>query len=95
MATVRSNGRPEAEVIVNFLDGHSYSKGKVQEAFRALHLDKPYPKPTKATPSPFKADDLDMIGQAQEFDTTRVQAEKALAEAQGNVSEALKRLIEL
>ncbi|KAI9065436.1 hypothetical protein FKP32DRAFT_1590614 [Trametes sanguinea] len=93
MATVRSNGRPEAEVIVNFLDGQSYSKGKVEEAFRALRLDKPYPKPAKATPSPFKADDLDMI--AQEFDTTRVQAEKALAEAQGNVSEALKRQIEL
>ncbi|KAL7283708.1 hypothetical protein ACG7TL_003144 [Trametes sanguinea] len=93
MATVRSNGRPEAEVIVNFLDGQSYSKGKVEEAFRTLRLDKPYPKPAKAAPSFFKAEDLDLI--AQEFDITRGQAEKVLTEAQGNVGEALKRQVEL
>ncbi|CDO73659.1 hypothetical protein BN946_scf185014.g129 [Trametes cinnabarina] len=93
MASVRSNGRPEAEVIVNFLDGQSYSKGKVEEAFRALHLDKPYSRPPKAAPSPFKAEDIELI--AQEFDITRGQAEKVLSEAQGNVLEALRRRVGL
>ena len=44
-----------------FLDGQSYSKGKLEEAFRTLHLDRPYPKPGKAAPSQFKAEDLDVI----------------------------------
>ncbi|KAI8989825.1 hypothetical protein BD414DRAFT_485284 [Trametes punicea] len=80
MAGIRSNGRPEAEVIVNFLDGQSYSKGKVDEAFRALHLDKPYPKPPKAPPSPFKG---------------RTSSSLMLSEAKGNVTGALRSALGL
>ncbi|KAI0807822.1 hypothetical protein C8Q74DRAFT_1363291 [Fomes fomentarius] len=90
MANLRSNGRlPEPEVIANFLDGNSYSKGKLEEAFRTLRLDKPYPKPPKAPTSHFKSEDIDLI--LQEFEVTRIQAEKMLAEANGNVGEALQR----
>ncbi|KAI0707723.1 hypothetical protein C8Q76DRAFT_746018 [Earliella scabrosa] len=92
MAGLRSNGRlPEPEVIANFLDGNSYSKGKLEDAFRTLRLDKPYPKPAKAVSSHSKSEDLDLI--VQEFEITRTQAEKVLAEANGDVGEALKRLV--
>ncbi|KAI0723847.1 hypothetical protein C8T65DRAFT_734355 [Cerioporus squamosus] len=92
MATLRSNGRlPEPEVIANFLDGNSYSKGKLDEAFRALRLDKPYPKPAKAGPSHYKPEDIELL--VHEFELTRAQAEKVLAEVDGNVAEALQRLI--
>ncbi|RDX56340.1 hypothetical protein K466DRAFT_485036 [Polyporus arcularius HHB13444] len=90
-ALSRSNGRPEPEVIANFLDGNSYSKGKLDEAFRVLRLDKPYPKPAKAGPSQFKQEDIDLL--VQEFELTRPQAEKVLAEADGGIAEALQRLI--
>ncbi|KAL1944770.1 hypothetical protein VTO73DRAFT_3200 [Trametes versicolor] len=93
MASLRSNGRPEPEVIANFLDGHSYSKGKLEEVFRTLRLDKPYPKPARAPPSPYKAEDIDLL--VQEFEITRAQAEKALAEVDGNVVEALRRMVTL
>ncbi|KAH9852733.1 hypothetical protein C2E23DRAFT_885484 [Lenzites betulinus] len=93
MAGIRSNGRPEPEVIANFLDGHSYSKGKLEEACRTLRLDKPYPKPPKAPSSSYKAEDIDLL--VQEFEIPRTQAEKVLAEANGNVVEALRRLVEL
>ncbi|KAI1788410.1 hypothetical protein LXA43DRAFT_644109 [Ganoderma leucocontextum] len=92
MAGLRSNGRlPEPEVIVNFLDGNSYSKGKLEEAFRTLRLDKPYPKPAKAAPSSHRAEDIDLI--VQEFEVTRAQAEKILTEANGNIGDALQRLL--
>ncbi|RPD66538.1 hypothetical protein L226DRAFT_530629 [Lentinus tigrinus ALCF2SS1-7] len=92
MAALRSNGRlPEPEVIANFLDGNSYSKGKLDEAFRALRLDKPYPKHAKAGPSHFKAEDIELL--IQEFELTRPQAEKELAEADGDVAKALQHLI--
>ncbi|TBU50294.1 hypothetical protein BD309DRAFT_945812 [Dichomitus squalens] len=92
MANLRSNGRlPEPEVIANFLDGNSYSKGKLEEAFRTLRLDKPYPKPVKAAPASHRAEDIDLI--VQEFEVTRAQAEKVLTEANGNIGEALQRLL--
>lgn len=93
-----------------FLDGHSYSKGKLEEVFRTLRLDKPYPKPARAPSSPYKAEDIDLLVssaisdsllsstcplQVQEFEITRAQAEKALAEVDGNVVEALRRMVTL
>ncbi|KAI0672808.1 hypothetical protein C8Q78DRAFT_1021496 [Trametes maxima] len=93
MTSLRSNGRPEPEVIASFLDGHSYSKGKIEEVFRTLRLDKPYPKPGKAAPSQFKLEDIELI--TQEFEVTRPQAEKILGEAGGDVVEALKQLMGL
>ncbi|KAI0636574.1 hypothetical protein C8Q77DRAFT_1093416 [Trametes polyzona] len=93
MANVRSNGRPEPEVIAQFLDGQSYSKGKLEEAFRTLRLDKPYAKPPKAQPSPFKAEDIDLL--VREFEITRADAEKTLADADGKVVEAAQRLVGL
>ncbi|KAF8237698.1 hypothetical protein L208DRAFT_1355988 [Tricholoma matsutake] len=74
------NGRPEPEVIMNYGDGFSYSKGKMEEAYRAGGiLEKP---PTKATKDPsastLKREDIDLI--VHEFEIPRVQAEKALAE---------------
>ncbi|KAI0748445.1 hypothetical protein C8Q80DRAFT_739155 [Daedaleopsis nitida] len=91
MAALRSNGRPEPEVIANFADGNSYSKGKLEEAFRTLRLDRPYPKPVKAAPGHFKSEDIDLI--VQEFEVPRAQAEKILGEADGKVTEALQRLV--
>ncbi|KAM5538134.1 hypothetical protein V8D89_008331 [Ganoderma adspersum] len=92
MAGLRSNGRlPEPEVIANFLDGNSYSKGKLEEAFRTLRLDRPYPKPAKAAPTSHKAEDIDLI--VQEFEVTRAQAEKILTEANGSIGDALQRLL--
>ncbi|KAI0331072.1 hypothetical protein GY45DRAFT_1249445 [Cubamyces sp. BRFM 1775] len=93
MAASRSNGRPEPEVIASFLDGHSYSKGKLEEASRVLRLDKPYPKPAKAPLSTFKAEDIDLI--AQEFEIPRAQAEKILSEADGELAKALNMLVTL
>ncbi|KAH9900947.1 hypothetical protein C8Q73DRAFT_786363 [Cubamyces lactineus] len=91
MASSRSNGRPEPEVIASFLDGHSYSKGKLEEASRVLRLDKPYPKPPKAPLSTFKAEDIELI--AQEFEMARAQAEKILSEANGELAKALNTLV--
>ncbi|KAI0373064.1 hypothetical protein BV20DRAFT_1050464 [Pilatotrama ljubarskyi] len=93
MAALRSNGRPEPEVIVNFLDGHSYAKNKLEEVFRILRLDKPYPKPPKAPASSSRSEDVDLI--VQEFEVTRSQAEKILGDAGGSIAEALRRMVEL
>ena len=91
-----------------FLDGNSYSKGKLEEAFRTLRLDRPYPKPAKAAPTSHKAEDIDLIVsvnranftgsrsselQVQEFEVTRAQAEKILTQANGNIGDALQRLL--
>ena len=92
-----------------FLDGHSYSKGKLEEASRVLRLDKPYPKPPKAPLSTFKAEDIELIvsaflqrslggpsqlhSQAQEFEMARAQAEKILSEANGELAKALNTLV--
>ncbi|KAI0362555.1 hypothetical protein OH77DRAFT_1515780 [Trametes cingulata] len=92
MAALRSNGRPEPEVIVNFLDGQSYAKNKLEEVFRILRLDKPYPKPPKAPASTYKSEDIDCI--VQELEVTRSQAERILSDSGGSVVEALQRAVE-
>ncbi|THH08312.1 hypothetical protein EW145_g2776 [Phellinidium pouzarii] len=84
------NGRPEPEVIVNFADGLAYSKGKMEEAFRNGLFDK---KPSKAPKDSFNAkkEDVELI--LRELEIPRVQAERALADAKGDLSAALLALI--
>jgi len=85
------NGRPEPEVIVNFNDGYSYSKGKLEEAFRSGGMfDKPQTKALKDGQG-LKKEDVELI--VKEMEITRAQAERALADAKGNLSEALLALI--
>ncbi|KAM6489769.1 hypothetical protein JOM56_014792 [Amanita muscaria] len=89
----RSNGRPEPEVIVNFADGLSYSKGKLEEAFRPGGiLEKPPPKPQKeALPSFVKKEDVELI--ISEFEIPKQQAERLLVEHQGDVGKALRAFL--
>ncbi|KAH9917451.1 uncharacterized protein B0H18DRAFT_1034742 [Fomitopsis serialis] len=86
----RSNGRPEPEVIVNFADGHAYSKGKMEEAFRNGFLDKPATKPKESTTS--KREDVDLL--VHELEITRSQAEKLLIEKNGDIKLVLQAWIE-
>ncbi|KZT70079.1 hypothetical protein DAEQUDRAFT_689560 [Daedalea quercina L-15889] len=86
----RSNGRPEPEVIVNFADGHAYSKGKMEDAFRSGLLDKPITKPKETTAS--KREDVDLL--VHELEITRAQAEKLLNEKNGDLRLALQAWIE-
>ncbi|KAF9469402.1 hypothetical protein BDZ94DRAFT_1182231 [Collybia nuda] len=89
----RSNGRLEPEVIVNFSDGFSYAKGKMEEAFRTGGLmDKAPPKSVKdPAVASLKREDIDLI--VHEFEIPRAQAEKALVEHGGDVSKTLQALI--
>ncbi|KAF5387047.1 hypothetical protein D9615_001531 [Tricholomella constricta] len=89
----RSNGRPESEVIMNFADGFSYSKGKMEEAFRAGGiLEK---APTKAAKDPavaaLKREDIDLV--VHEFEISRTQAERALADNGGDLAKTLLALV--
>ncbi|KAF9053216.1 hypothetical protein BJ165DRAFT_848856 [Panaeolus papilionaceus] len=91
-----SNGRPEAEVIVNYADGLAYSKYKMEEAFRSGgFLDKPTAKapvkPKDPSIAALKREDVDLI--VSEFEIPRAQAEKVLSENGGSVQEALRALI--
>ncbi|PFH51707.1 hypothetical protein AMATHDRAFT_58507 [Amanita thiersii Skay4041] len=89
----RSNGRLEPEVIINFADGFSYSKGKLEEAFRPGGiLEKAPPKAHKdPLPSSVKKEDVDLI--VNEFEISRQRAEKALAEHDGDLGKALRALL--
>jgi len=91
-----SNGRPEPEVIVNFADGFSYSKGKMEEAFRPgglLSTEKPAILSTKTKESVnIKQDDVDLI--VRELEITRPQAEKYLVQHSGDVLQTLKSLVQ-
>ncbi|KXN80966.1 hypothetical protein AN958_06529 [Leucoagaricus sp. SymC.cos] len=89
----RSNGRPEPEVIMNFVDGFSYVKAYVEDAYRAGGiLEKP---PAKAARDPalasLKREDIDLV--VHEFEITRAQAEKALVENGGDVGRTIRALI--
>ncbi|KAF9532864.1 hypothetical protein CPB83DRAFT_846499 [Crepidotus variabilis] len=90
----RSNGRPEAEVIVNYADGLAYSKHKMEEAFQADgFLGKPWSKPpaVKSSLAAVKKEDIDVV--VQEFEIPRAQAEKVLAENGGDLRKALASLV--
>ncbi|KAF9478506.1 hypothetical protein BDN70DRAFT_879945 [Pholiota conissans] len=95
-----SNGRPEAEVIVNYADGFAFSKYKMEEAFRnGGFLERPAVKSPAALahardalgPAP-KREDVDLI--MHEFEISRAQAEKVLSENGGDVVKALTALVD-
>ncbi|KAK7693911.1 hypothetical protein QCA50_003485 [Cerrena zonata] len=89
----RSNGRPEPEVIIEFADGMSYNKIKLEEAYRTGGiLEKPIKHVSKETRPVLKKDDIDLI--VHELDVSRAQAEKALIENAGNIKRALEKLIQ-
>jgi len=87
----RSNGRPEPEVIVNFADGFAYSKGKMEDAFRSGILEKSITKPAKAASSSAKQEDIDLL--VHELDISRTQAEKMLAERNGDIVKVLEEWV--
>jgi len=78
---------------MNYADGFSYSKGKMEEAFRAGGiLDKAPPKAVKdASITSLKREDIDLI--VHEFEIPRGQAEKALAEHGGDINKTLQSLV--
>ncbi|EGN95696.1 hypothetical protein SERLA73DRAFT_186877 [Serpula lacrymans var. lacrymans S7.3] len=85
------NGRPEPEVIVNFSDGMSYSKAKLEDAVRNIVLDRQPPPKTTKDAAVVKREDVDII--INEFEIPRSQAEKVLAEHGGDISNALRTLV--
>ncbi|KAH8800590.1 hypothetical protein DL96DRAFT_1719660 [Flagelloscypha sp. PMI_526] len=88
-----TNGRPEPEIIVNFADGFSYNKTRLEEFFRSGFLDKAYVKPSQgALPSGIKKEDIEVL--MNEFDLPKPKAEKALTDAGGDLTKALIRLTE-
>ncbi|KAF5344167.1 hypothetical protein D9756_011406 [Leucocoprinus leucothites] len=89
----RSNGRPEPEVIMNFADGLSYVKARVEDAYRAGGiLEKQPPKPPRDPRlAALKREDVDLV--VHEFEITRAQAEKALLENGGDVGRTIRALI--
>ncbi|KIM48651.1 hypothetical protein M413DRAFT_437834 [Hebeloma cylindrosporum] len=91
----RVNGRPEPEVIMNYVDGFSYSKYKMEAAFHSGgFLEKPTAKAIHAkdpsAPVP-KREDVDLI--VHEFEITKAHAEKVLSENGADISKALAALV--
>ncbi|KAJ3722792.1 hypothetical protein DFJ43DRAFT_658342 [Lentinula guzmanii] len=88
----RSNGRPEPEVIMNFSDGYSYSKAKLDSACFAI-LENGPTKVSKDTKPASKKEDIDLI--VNEFEISRARAERALAENDKDVVKTIHALINL
>ncbi|KAK7040826.1 hypothetical protein VNI00_009422 [Paramarasmius palmivorus] len=87
----RSNGRPEPEVIMNFGDGFSYVKGKLDEAYIAVVTEKEKEKKPKEVITGLKKEDVDLL--MNEFEISRPQAEKALAANDKDVTKTIHALI--
>ncbi|GJJ12343.1 hypothetical protein Clacol_006584 [Clathrus columnatus] len=90
MTTNNRNGRTEPEVVINFGDGYSYSKQRMEEAFRSSLFDKPPAKTPKEIHN-CKKEDVDFI--VSELEIPRLQAERALVAANGDLIKALQALI--
>ncbi|KAG7092945.1 hypothetical protein E1B28_009247 [Marasmius oreades] len=88
----RSNGtstRPEPEVIMNFADGFSYVKAKLDEAYVAvIGQDLPTAQSQKVQ---YKKEDLDLL--INEFEISKAQAEKALAANEKDLVKTVQALI--
>jgi len=82
--------RGEADVIAGFADGLSYSKNKMDEILKSGALDK-LPLRHKEHHPHVKREDVELI--VHELEIPKSQAEKALHEAGGDVSKALKALV--
>ncbi|PAV23793.1 hypothetical protein PNOK_0086100 [Pyrrhoderma noxium] len=85
-----TNGRPEPEVIVNFVDGLSYSKGKLEAALLAGGIFENSAPKSKETHN-VKKEDVELI--IRELEIPRIQAERALSNNNGNLEQALATLI--
>ncbi|OCB88014.1 hypothetical protein A7U60_g4799 [Sanghuangporus baumii] len=85
------NGRPEPEVIVNFVDGLSYNKGKMEAAIFSGELFPPKPAVKAKDSFVAKREDVDLI--VRELEIPRAQAERALAETKGDLEKALLDLV--
>ncbi|VDB82645.1 unnamed protein product [Peniophora sp. CBMAI 1063] len=90
LAARRLNGRPEAEVIVNFGDGHAYSKAKLESALTSVLGDTKQTKQIKHA-NQLKKEDIELI--VSELEIPRTQAERALSLANGDVQLALRTLV--
>ncbi|KAJ3853497.1 hypothetical protein EV368DRAFT_81503 [Lentinula lateritia] len=88
----RSNGRPEPEVIMNFSDGYSYSKGKLDSACFAILENGPVKAVKDSKPAP-KKEDIDLI--VNEFEISRARAERALSDNDRDVVKTMHALINL
>ncbi|KAH7914025.1 hypothetical protein BJ138DRAFT_1110946 [Hygrophoropsis aurantiaca] len=85
-----NNGRgSDAEVIANFHDGHSYNKAKLDEALRSVILDRKPPKVKDTTA--VKREDIDFV--VNEFEISRLKAEKALIDNGGDLAKTLRALV--
>ncbi|KDQ10556.1 hypothetical protein BOTBODRAFT_178036 [Botryobasidium botryosum FD-172 SS1] len=87
--TVARNGLPEAEVILNFADGFSYSKNRLDDAVADGIFEKPAAIKDKESIKPKEAD-VDLI--VSELEISRFKAEKALIASEGDLVGALKSL---
>jgi len=81
----------QPEVIINFADGFAYSKQRMEEVFKSGLFDKPPAKPPKEVYS-VKKDDVELI--MKEFEIPKIQAERALHAAGGDLAKALQNLVE-
>ncbi|CAE6447505.1 unnamed protein product [Rhizoctonia solani] len=82
--------RPEAEVIINFQDGFSYSKGRMDAALTSGVLEKSAEKKATEYTGLNKAD-VKLI--QTEMEITEVQAKKALSDNNGDVVKTLLSLV--
>ncbi|KAF8315164.1 carbohydrate kinase [Clavulina sp. PMI_390] len=87
-----SNGKPEAEVIVEFQDGLSYNKKRLEEAFASGAFEAPARKPKEAPHGvDIKKDHLELL--IKEFEITKAQAEKALVQHKGDLTATINTLV--
>ncbi|CAE6389462.1 hypothetical protein RSOLAG22IIIB_03182 [Rhizoctonia solani] len=82
--------RPEAEVIINFQDGFSYSKGRMDAALTSGVLEKPAEKKVTDYSGLNKAD-VKLV--QTEMEVTEAQAKKALSEHDGDIVKTLLSLV--
>ncbi|KAJ4478478.1 hypothetical protein J3R30DRAFT_3695182 [Lentinula aciculospora] len=85
-----SNGRPEPEVIMNFSDGYSYSKAKLDSACFAILENGPVKAIKDSKPAP-KKEDIDFI--VNEFEISRAQAERSLSDNGMDIVKTMHALI--
>ncbi|KAJ9095304.1 hypothetical protein QFC21_005670 [Naganishia friedmannii] len=93
--------KPVGEVIVDFLDGGSYSKQKLETHVLAIEerrirkeqaAKQAAVKGAEEREKPVNEEDVKRL--VDEFSISQVEATKALRAASGNVDDAIRRLIE-
>lgn len=87
-----ANGRGgQPEVIVSFVDGQSYSRTRLDEAFRAGFFDRPAPSKAAKETVNAKKEDVECI--VRELELTKPEAERVLTEHGGDLQAALRTLV--